>query len=99
MGSEAKHRLVLIFNAAFPLAACKSFVLELNESASSQLLKLEKENQGLQGTIQELREAALSMQESQLKALELEKENQGLSKKVLGWEVLQTITGSMFQYR
>ncbi|XP_072558725.1 protein Daple-like isoform X2 [Paramormyrops kingsleyae] len=68
--------------------ACKSFVLELNESASSQLLKLEKENQGLQGTIQELREAALSMQESQLRALELEKENQGLSKKL---ERLQTL--------
>uniref|UniRef100_A0A3B3RZV2 Coiled-coil domain containing 88B n=1 Tax=Paramormyrops kingsleyae TaxID=1676925 RepID=A0A3B3RZV2_9TELE len=82
------EQLVLIFNAAFPPAACKSFVLELNESASSQLLKLEKENQGLQGTIQELREAALSMQESQLRALELEKENQGLSKKVLGWEQL-----------
>nr|XP_023697020.1 protein Daple-like [Paramormyrops kingsleyae] len=88
LGSEAKHRLVLIFNAAFPPAACKSFVLELNESASSQLLKLEKENQGLQGTIQELREAALSMQESQLRALELEKENQGLSKKL---ERLQTL--------
>ncbi|XP_048841005.1 protein Daple-like isoform X2 [Brienomyrus brachyistius] len=68
--------------------ACKSFVLELNESASSQLLKLEKENQGLQGTIQELREAALSMQESQLRALELEKENQGLGKKL---ERLQTL--------
>ncbi|XP_062862903.1 protein Daple [Trichomycterus rosablanca] len=60
--------------------ARKSFVFELNESASSQLLKLEKENQSLQSTIQELRE-------SQLHTIELEKENQGLSKKL---ERLQT---------
>ncbi|KAL4630408.1 protein Daple-like [Arapaima gigas] len=68
--------------------ASKSFVLELNESACSQLLKLEKENQGLQSTIQELRQASLNTQESQLRALELEKENQGLSKKL---ERLQTL--------
>uniref|UniRef100_A0A8C9TKI0 Coiled-coil domain containing 88C n=1 Tax=Scleropages formosus TaxID=113540 RepID=A0A8C9TKI0_SCLFO len=68
--------------------ACKSFVLELNESTSSQLLKLEKENQSLQSTIQELRQASLNTQESQLRALELEKENQGLSKKL---ERLQTL--------
>lgn len=62
---------------------CKSFGFELNESASSRLLKLEKENQGLQSTIQELREASLSLEEDQLNAMELERENQGLSKKVL----------------
>uniref|UniRef100_A0A8C7UKE0 Coiled-coil domain containing 88C n=1 Tax=Oncorhynchus mykiss TaxID=8022 RepID=A0A8C7UKE0_ONCMY len=61
----------------------KSFVFELNESASSRLLKLEKENQGLQSAIQELREASLSLEEDQLNAMELERENQGLSKKTL----------------
>uniref|UniRef100_A0A672T4Q9 HOOK N-terminal domain-containing protein n=1 Tax=Sinocyclocheilus grahami TaxID=75366 RepID=A0A672T4Q9_SINGR len=62
--------------------ARKSFVFELNETASSRLLKLEKENQCLQSTIQELREASINMEEGQLHALELEGENQSLSKKV-----------------
>ncbi|XP_048830257.1 protein Daple isoform X2 [Brienomyrus brachyistius] len=66
----------------------KSFVLELNESVSSRLLKLEKENQGLQSTIQELREASVSLEDGCLRAQELEKENQGLSKKL---ERLQTL--------
>ncbi|XP_042565738.1 protein Daple [Clupea harengus] len=68
--------------------ARKSFVFELNESASSRLLKLEKENQGLQSTIQELRQGALAQEESQLHGQELERENQGLSKKL---ERLQTL--------
>ncbi|XP_041927680.1 protein Daple isoform X1 [Alosa sapidissima] len=68
--------------------ARKSFVLELNESASSRLLKLEKENQSLQSTIQELRQGALALEESQLHSQELERENQGLSKKL---ERLQTL--------
>uniref|UniRef100_A0AAY4B9Q4 HOOK N-terminal domain-containing protein n=1 Tax=Denticeps clupeoides TaxID=299321 RepID=A0AAY4B9Q4_9TELE len=68
--------------------ARKSFVLELNESACSRLLKLEKENQGLQSTIQQLRQEALALEEGQLHTLELERENQSLSKKVL--ERLQT---------
>ncbi|XP_057200703.1 protein Daple isoform X2 [Triplophysa rosa] len=62
--------------------ARKSFVFELNESASSRLLKLEKENQCLQSTIQELREASVNMEESQLHAAELEEENQSLGKKL-----------------
>uniref|UniRef100_A0A4W5N237 Coiled-coil domain containing 88C n=1 Tax=Hucho hucho TaxID=62062 RepID=A0A4W5N237_9TELE len=66
----------------------KSFVFELNESASSRLLKLEKENQGLQSAIQELREGSLSLEEDQLNAMELERENQGLSKKL---ECMQTL--------
>uniref|UniRef100_A0A6Q2WP01 HOOK N-terminal domain-containing protein n=1 Tax=Esox lucius TaxID=8010 RepID=A0A6Q2WP01_ESOLU len=66
----------------------KSFVFELNESTSSRLLKLEKENQSLQSTIQELRQASLSLEEGQLHTLELERENQGLSKKL---ERLQTL--------
>uniref|UniRef100_A0A8C7TVM5 Coiled-coil domain containing 88C n=1 Tax=Oncorhynchus mykiss TaxID=8022 RepID=A0A8C7TVM5_ONCMY len=66
----------------------KSFVCELNESTSSRLLKLEKENQVLQTTIQELREASLSLEEGQLHTLELESENQGLCKKL---EHLQTL--------
>ncbi|KAI5616765.1 protein Daple isoform X2 [Silurus asotus] len=65
----------------------KSFVVEMNESASSRLLKLEKENQSLQSTIQNLREATLIYEEGQLHTMELERENQGLSKKL---ERLQT---------
>uniref|UniRef100_W5N6J6 Coiled-coil domain containing 88C n=1 Tax=Lepisosteus oculatus TaxID=7918 RepID=W5N6J6_LEPOC len=68
--------------------ARKSFVFELNESASSRILKLEKENQGLQSTIQELRNASLSLEEENLRVLELEKQNQGLDKKL---EKLQTL--------
>uniref|UniRef100_A0A673H749 Protein Daple-like n=1 Tax=Sinocyclocheilus rhinocerous TaxID=307959 RepID=A0A673H749_9TELE len=62
--------------------ARKSFVFELNETASSRLLKLEKENQCLQSTIQELRETSITMEEGHLHALELERENQSHSKKV-----------------
>nr|XP_033806895.1 protein Daple isoform X2 [Geotrypetes seraphini] len=63
-------------------ASRKSFVFELNESASSRILKLEKDNQELQNTIQELRNASLVMEEGNLKLLELEKENHQLNKKV-----------------
>ncbi|XP_058148406.1 protein Daple isoform X2 [Dasypus novemcinctus] len=68
-------------------ASRKSFVFELNECASSRILKLEKENQSLQSTIQGLRDAALALEESSLKCGELEKENHQLSKKI---EKLQT---------
>lgn len=54
----------------------------MNESASSRILKLEKENQGLQNTIQELRDTSLTLEEGNLRSLELVKENQQLSKKV-----------------
>lgn len=57
-------------------------MFELNECASSRILKLEKENQSLQSTIQGLRDASLALEESSLKCGELEKENQQLSKKV-----------------
>ncbi|XP_068874194.1 protein Daple isoform X5 [Aphelocoma coerulescens] len=60
----------------------KSFVFELNECASSRILKLEKDNQSLQNTIQELRDASLTSRESSLRFVELEKENQQLSKKI-----------------
>ncbi|KAM9555648.1 protein Daple isoform 1-T1 [Guaruba guarouba] len=60
----------------------KSFVFELNECASSRILKLEKDNQSLQNTIQELRDASLTSRESSLKFVELEKENQQLGKKI-----------------
>lgn len=63
-------------------ASRKSFVFELNECASSRILKLEKENQSLQSTVQGLRDASLALEESGLKCGELEKENQQLSKKV-----------------
>lgn len=58
-------------------------MFELNECASSRILKLEKDNQSLQNTIQELRDASLTSRESSLKFVELEKENQQLSKKVI----------------
>uniref|UniRef100_A0A8C0KQ92 Coiled-coil domain containing 88C n=1 Tax=Canis lupus dingo TaxID=286419 RepID=A0A8C0KQ92_CANLU len=69
-------------NADLSDASRKSFVFELNECASSRILKLEKENQSLQSTIQGLRDASLALEESSLKSGELEKENQQLSKKV-----------------
>lgn len=74
-------------NADLSDASRKSFVFELNECASSRILKLEKENQSLQSTIQGLRDTALALEESSLKCGELEKENQQLSKKI---EKLQT---------
>ncbi|XP_026371230.2 protein Daple isoform X1 [Ursus arctos] len=74
-------------NADLSDASRKSFVFELNECASSRILKLEKENQGLQSTIQGLRDASLALEESSLKCGELEKENHQLSKKI---EKLQT---------
>ncbi|XP_043930645.1 protein Daple isoform X2 [Protopterus annectens] len=60
----------------------KSFVFEMNESASSRILKLEKENQSLQSTIQELRDVSLTMEGSNLRVQELEKENQQLHKQI-----------------
>ncbi|XP_006208258.2 protein Daple [Vicugna pacos] len=69
-------------NADLSDASRKSFVFELNECASSRILKLEKENQSLQSTIQGLRDASLALEESSLKCGELEKENQQLSKKI-----------------
>ncbi|KAL1790173.1 Daple isoform X1 [Sigmodon hispidus] len=74
-------------NADLSDASRKSFVFELNECASSRILKLEKENQSLQSTIQGLRDTTLALEESSLKCGELEKENQQLSKKI---EKLQT---------
>ncbi|KAF6129211.1 coiled-coil domain containing 88C [Phyllostomus discolor] len=74
-------------NADLSDASRKSFVFELNECASSRVLKLEKENQSLQSAVQGLRDTALALQESSLKCGELEKENQQLSKKI---EKLQT---------
>ncbi|KAL8169042.1 UNVERIFIED_CONTAM: Protein Daple, partial [Gekko kuhli] len=60
----------------------KSFVYELNECASSRILKLEKDNQSLQNIIQELRDASVSTEESSLKFVELQKENQQLGQKI-----------------
>ncbi|XP_059735036.1 protein Daple isoform X4 [Bos taurus] len=69
-------------NADLSDASRKSFVFELNECASSRILKLEKENQSLQSTIQGLRDASLALEESTLKCGELQKENQQLIKKI-----------------
>ncbi|XP_027725712.1 protein Daple isoform X2 [Vombatus ursinus] len=74
-------------NADLSDASRKSFVFELNECSSSRILKLEKENQSLQNTIQELRDASLIAEESKLKFVELETENHQLSRKI---EKLQT---------
>ncbi|XP_032734534.1 protein Daple isoform X3 [Lontra canadensis] len=74
-------------NADLSDASRKSFVFELNECASSRILKLEKENQSLQSTIQGLRDTSLALEENSLRCGELEKENHQLSKKI---EKLQT---------
>lgn len=76
-------------------ASRKSFVFELNECASSRILKLEKENQSLQSTIQGLRDSSLALEESSLKCGELEKENQQLSKKVT-FRALNTSTTTLW---
>ncbi|XP_026534975.1 protein Daple isoform X2 [Notechis scutatus] len=60
----------------------KSFVFELNECASSRILKLEKDNQSLQNVIQELRDASLVTEENSLKFIELQNENQQLGQKI-----------------
>lgn len=64
-------------------------VHELNECVSSRLLKLEKENQELQTSIERLKEENHLLQEQQLHTQELDRENQGLSKKVGGPNVLK----------
>ncbi|KAM3851658.1 protein Daple isoform 2-T2 [Vipera latastei] len=60
----------------------KSFVFELNECASSRILKLEKDNQSLQNIIQELRDASIVTEENTLKFVELQNENQQLGQKI-----------------
>ncbi|KAH0620423.1 hypothetical protein JD844_020858 [Phrynosoma platyrhinos] len=60
----------------------KSFVFELNECASSRILKLEKDNQSLQNIIQELRDASVTTEENSLKFVELQNENQQLGQKI-----------------
>ncbi|XP_066468258.1 protein Daple [Tiliqua scincoides] len=60
----------------------KSFVFELNECASSRILKLEKDNQSLQNIIQELRDASETTEDSSLKFMELQNENQQLGQKI-----------------
>ncbi|XP_058018548.1 protein Daple isoform X1 [Ahaetulla prasina] len=60
----------------------KSFVFELNECASSRILKLEKDNQSLQNIIQELRDASVVTEENSLKFVELQNENQQLGQKI-----------------
>ncbi|XP_067845121.1 girdin-like isoform X1 [Heptranchias perlo] len=60
----------------------KSLGQEVNELTSSRLLKMEKENQALLKTVEELRSAMDSTDGSNFKFLELEKENQRLKKKM-----------------
>ncbi|KAM5228113.1 girdin isoform 6-T6 [Ctenodactylus gundi] len=60
----------------------KSLGHEVNELASSRLLKLEMENQSLTKTVEELRSTVDSAEGNTSKILKLEKENQRLSKKV-----------------
>ncbi|XP_060685453.1 protein Daple isoform X1 [Hemiscyllium ocellatum] len=63
-------------------ASRKSFVLEMNESASSRILKLEKENQSLQHEVQGLQQALLAVEESNARIVELEKESELLTLQV-----------------
>ncbi|XP_041070747.1 girdin-like isoform X2 [Carcharodon carcharias] len=60
----------------------KSLGQEVNELTSSRLLKMEKENQALLKTVDELRSIMDSTDDSNFKILELEKENQRLKKKM-----------------
>nr|XP_060612657.1 protein Daple isoform X1 [Anolis sagrei ordinatus] len=60
----------------------KSFVFELNECASSRILKLEKDNQSLQNIIQDLRDASVTTEENSIKFVELQNENQQLGQKI-----------------
>ncbi|XP_078260986.1 girdin-like isoform X11 [Rhinoraja longicauda] len=60
----------------------KSLGQEVNELTSSRLLKMEKENQALLKTVEELRITVESTDGCNFKFLELEKENQRLKKKV-----------------
>ncbi|XP_048457132.1 girdin isoform X2 [Rhincodon typus] len=62
--------------------AHKSLSQEVNELTSSRLLKMEKENQSLLKTVDELRSVMDSTDGSNFKILELEKENQRLKKKM-----------------
>ncbi|XP_038606877.1 girdin isoform X10 [Tachyglossus aculeatus] len=64
----------------------KSLSHEVNELASSRLLKLEMENQSLVKTVEELRSSVGSVEGNNSKILKLEKENQRLSKKLEGLE-------------
>ncbi|XP_069787571.1 girdin-like isoform X4 [Narcine bancroftii] len=66
----------------FSEAPQKSLGQEVNELTSSRLLKMEKENQALLKTVEELRIALDSTDGSTFKFLELEKENQRLKKKI-----------------
>ncbi|XP_059516758.1 protein Daple-like [Myotis daubentonii] len=59
----------------------------IGQMASSCFLKLDKEKQSLQDTIQGLRDASLALQESSLQRRELEKENQQLRKQIEDWQV------------
>ncbi|XP_059516759.1 protein Daple-like [Myotis daubentonii] len=59
----------------------------LCSSASSCFLKLDKEKQSRQDTVQGLRDASLALQESSLQRQELEKENQQLRKQIEDWQV------------
>ncbi|XP_077189903.1 girdin isoform X4 [Paroedura picta] len=64
----------------------KSLGHEVNELASSRLLKLEMENQSLLKTVEELQSTVGSVEGSNSKLLKMEKENQRLSKKLEGLE-------------
>ncbi|NXD09727.1 GRDN protein, partial [Nothocercus nigrocapillus] len=64
----------------------KSLGHEVNELASSRLLKLEMENQSLLKTVEELQNAVGSVEGSSSKILKMQKENQRLSKKLEGLE-------------
>ncbi|XP_062427744.1 girdin isoform X4 [Rhea pennata] len=64
----------------------KSLGHEVNELASSRLLKLEMENQSLLKTVEELQNGGGSVEGSSSRMLKMEKENQRLSKKLEGLE-------------
>ncbi|XP_021246320.1 girdin isoform X4 [Numida meleagris] len=64
----------------------KSLGLEVNELTSSRLLKLEKENQSLLKTVEELQSTVDSVEGNSLRIMKMEKENQRLNEKIEGLE-------------
>ncbi|XP_072171523.1 girdin-like [Diadema setosum] len=66
--------------AKLSTSAVNSLSAECNDSASSKVLKLEKENQRLQHEVETLKESAVT--EAQGRLMEVEKENQRLSRKL-----------------
>lgn len=92
---QAYKCAIVLYSECCISTARKSFVFELNECASSRILKLEKDNQSLQNIIQELRDASVTSEESSLKFVELQNENQQLGQKVINKTLIECTRGCL----